>query len=143
MPVPGFLMGNSSSSMEFDMGIGPDILPRMLWWPVLGRGPVGEAGPNIFGFMVGVWLSRVGVWVRVEAPGPWVENLNGGREEDAMIMMSDVDIDGGPDEPSGITIMCSNFQAVKMIRDEKLVDYSSSTSPWHRSTWSEQFEPPM
>jgi hypothetical protein len=60
MPVPGFLMGNSSSSTEFDMGIGPDILPRMLWWPVLGRGPVGEAGPNIFGFMVVVfWVGCV------------------------------------------------------------------------------------
>ena len=52
MPVPGFLMGNSSSSTEFGRGIGPDILPRILWWPVLGLVPVGEAGPKIFGFIV-------------------------------------------------------------------------------------------
>ena len=38
IPVPGFRMGNSSSSVGLAMGIGPDILPRMDWWWLLGRG---------------------------------------------------------------------------------------------------------
>lgn len=58
-----------------------------------------------------------------------------------VIMMLDVDIDGGPDKPSGITIMSSSFEAVRMFRDRGLVDYSFSALPWHRSTWSEQSEP--
>lgn len=67
--------------------------------------------------------------------------LNRGGEGDVVVMMLDVDIDGGPDKPSGITIMSSSFEAVRMFRDRGLVDYSFSALPWHRSTWSEQSEP--
>lgn len=60
IPVPGFLIGNSSSSMVFvlDIGMGPDILrPRMLWWPVLGLAVVGEAGPKTLVFFMVASLS--------------------------------------------------------------------------------------
>lgn len=60
IPVPGFRMGNSSSSRRFDMGMGPDMRPRTDWWPVLGLvvapavAAVGEVGalPKNLAFMV-------------------------------------------------------------------------------------------
>lgn len=76
--------------------------------------PVGEAGPNIFGFMlVSLFVGELGL----QTIGG---ELKGGGEEEVLVKMLDIGIDGGPDEPSGITIICSNFQAVKMIRDPEL-----------------------
>lgn len=111
MPVPGFLMGNSSSSRGLGMGMGPEILPRMVWWPVLGRCVVGEAGgpPNILAFML--TLSTEAVCL-----GPVKRNLRGGEEDgrssssavvvSVVLEMVDVGIGGGPgpDDPFGITI---------------------------------------
>lgn len=77
MPVPGFLMGNSSSSRGLGMGIGPEILPRMDWCPVLGLEVVGEDGgaPNILAFILA--LSREAVCL-----GPDRRNLRGGKGDE-------------------------------------------------------------
>jgi hypothetical protein len=74
MPVPGFLIGNSSSSigLVLDMGIGPDILrPRMLWWPVLGLAVLGEAGPKtlVFFMVASLSWSRLSPWIAAEGFG--------------------------------------------------------------------------
>lgn len=137
MPVPGFLIGNSSSSMVFVMGMGPDILrPLILWWPVLGLAVVGEAGPKTFVFFMVASLStcaKLDLWTAREG-------LNGG-EVVAILVVLDTGINGGPEEPWGITItdrptLCRLFHAVRMIRGRELDDYSYSASFLHRSTWS-------
>ena len=50
MPVPGFRIGNSSSSNGLGMGIGPDIFPRMDWGWDFGR--LAGGGPLKRVFMV-------------------------------------------------------------------------------------------
>lgn len=119
-----------------DRGMGPDILrPRMLWWPVLGLAVVGEAGPKTLAFFMVASLSmgRLNLWTAREELG--------GGEALAILILLEVGIDGGPEEPSGITIndrptLCRRFHAVRMIRGRGLDDYSYSASHLHRSTWS-------
>lgn len=96
MPVPGFLIGNSSSSMVgvFVIGMGPDILrPRMLWWPVLGLAVVGEAGPKtlVFFMVASLSMGRLNLW----AAG----KVFGGGEALAVLILLEVGTGGGPEEP--------------------------------------------
>lgn len=96
MPVPGFLIGNSSSSMVFVfvIGMGPDILrPRMLWWPVLGLAVVGEAGPKtlVFFMVAASSMGRLNVLAAREELG--------GGEALAILILLEIGIDGGPEEP--------------------------------------------
>lgn len=96
IPVPGFLIGNSSSSMGFVLviGMGPDILrPRMLWWPVLGLAVVGDAGPKtlVFFIVVSVSVGRLNLWTARDGFG--------GGEALAILMLLEIDIGGGPEEP--------------------------------------------
>lgn len=96
MPVPGFLIGNSSSSMGFELviGMGPEILrPRMLWWPVLGLAVVGEAGPKTLVFFIVVSLSvgRLNLWAAGDEFG--------GGEALAILMLLEIGIGGSPEEP--------------------------------------------
>lgn len=96
IPVPGFLIGNSSSSMVFELviGMGPDILrPRMLWWPVLGLAVVGEAGPKtlVFFMVASLSMGRLNLWTAREKFG--------GGEALAILILLEVVIGGGPEEP--------------------------------------------
>lgn len=96
MPVPGFLIGNSSSSMGFVLvrGMGLDILrPRMLWWPVLGLAVVGEACPKTLVFFMVASLSkdRLNLWTAREEFG--------GGEALAILILLEMCIGGGPEEP--------------------------------------------
>lgn len=102
--VPGFRMGNSSSSSGFGMGIGPEMRPRTDWWPVLGLAVVGEAGvlPKILAFIVSS-TAVLGLTLRA-ARG----KVRKDDEEDvSMAGMWEVEDGDGPSglsEPSGITI---------------------------------------
>lgn len=113
MPVPGFLMGNSSSSTGLGIGMGPEILPRMVWWPVLGLAVVGEDGgpPNSFAFIL-PWSTEV---VGLCLGGPDRRNWRGGEGEEewsaavvvVVVVVLEVNDDSsgpGPDDPSGIAI---------------------------------------
>lgn len=77
-----------------DRGMGPDILrPRMLWWPVLGLAVVGEAGPKtlVFFMVASLSMGRLNLWTAREELG--------GGEALVILMLLDVGIDGGPEEP--------------------------------------------
>lgn len=86
------------------MGIGPEMRPRTLWWPVLGRAVVGEVGalPKILGFMVSL----------TETANLFLRAARGKLREAADAVMSMLestgvvevgDCPGGLSEPSGIT----------------------------------------
>lgn len=102
--VPGFRMGNSSSSSGFGMGIGPEMRPRTVWWPVLGRAVVGEVGalPKILGFIASstdtAVLTLRAVREKLRTEGVGVVSL---------LLMAEVEVGGWPGglrEPSGMTI---------------------------------------
>lgn len=108
MPVPGFRIGNSSSSRGFGIGMGPDMRPRTDWWPVFGLAVVGEAGalPKILAFMV-LRSSVVAEVLSLRAErGKARDGM--GMEEWVVVVVGrwsvDVGGDGGLSEPSGITI---------------------------------------
>lgn len=64
----------------------------MLWWPVFGLAVVGEAGPKTLVFMVAsLSVGRMDLWAARE-------DLGGG-EALARLILLEIGIDGGPEEP--------------------------------------------
>lgn len=134
MPVPGLRMGNSSSSRELDMGMGPEMRPRMVWWPVRGLCDVvvvvvgGEAGggpPKILAFML--TLSTEAVCL-----GPDKRNLRGGLWSVVVLAVVSGVVGGsgpGPDDPFGITINLWEEASPGSKRRVSIITIISSSQP--------------